>query len=37
VKITSKRKEKKLKLIIENKRQALAVSINPDAQLAKRR
>jgi len=31
------RKEKKLKLIIEDKRQALAVSINPDAQLLERR
>jgi len=37
VKITSKRKGKKLKLIIENGRQALVVSINPDAQLAERR
>jgi len=37
VQITSKRKEKKLKLIIENVRQALAVSINPDAQLTERR
>jgi len=36
VEITSKRKGKKLKLIIEE-RQTLAVSINPNAQLAERR
>jgi len=36
-KITSKRKEKKLKLIIEDERRTLAVSINPNAQLAERR
>ena len=33
-KITSKRKEKKLKLAIEDKGQTPAVSINPNAQLA---
>ena len=37
VKITSKRKKKKLKPIIEDERQTLAVSINPDVQLVERR
>jgi len=37
VKITSKKKEEKLKLIIKDERQTLAASINPDAQLAERR
>jgi len=37
VNITSKRNTKEVKVIIEDERQALAVSINPNAQLAKRR
>jgi len=34
VKVTSQRKERKRKLIIEDERQIGAVSINPDAQLS---